>query len=56
LKEPLPDVTKTLIIVWRAKEAHFLKMLRDIRPLLTHLMVVGSDPRDVQTALEYFAA
>ena len=54
LANMLPSVTKILIIGWQAKEAHFLKMLRENLPRLTDLMVVGKDYDDSNTILRYF--
>jgi hypothetical protein len=39
LVEIFPSVTKILIVGWQAKEAHFLKLLREQSPRLTHVMV-----------------
>jgi hypothetical protein len=52
-----PSVTKVLIIGWQAKEAHFLKLIREQFAMskLTHVMVVGSDSRDANRTLAYFA-
>ena len=48
LKQLLPQVTKILIIGWRGKEAHFLKLLRENLSSsgvtqITHLQAVGRD-------------
>lgn len=54
LAKMLPNITKILIVGWQAKEAHFLQMLRQNLPGLTHLMVVGKDHDDSNTILRYF--
>lgn len=54
LVKMLPNITKILIIGWQAREAHFLQMLRQNLPGLTHLMVVGKDYDDSNTILRYF--
>lgn len=53
----LPDVTKILIIGWQAKEAHFLKLIRESRPRapqLNHLMVVDANPDGASAILTRF--
>lgn len=54
LAKMLPTITKILIIGWQAKEAHFLQMLRDNLPKLTHAMVVGQHTPDSAEILTYF--
>jgi hypothetical protein len=57
----LPHVTKILIIGWQAKEAHFLKLLREKLPIggitqITHLQVVGRDPTEASSISKQFIA
>jgi hypothetical protein len=57
----LPSVTKILIIGWQAKEAHFLKLLREKLPRggltqITHLQVVGRDAAEANKIHEQFTA
>ena len=59
LQQLLPSVTKILIIGWQAKEAHFLKILKERLPTagitqITHLQVVGRDPTESQNIREQF--
>lgn len=54
LKAMLPSVTKILIIGWQAREAHFLKMLREMRPKLQRVMVVGAHAPDAKDTLIRF--
>lgn len=61
LEELLPHVTKILIIGWRGKEAHFLKLLRENLPKggltqVTHLQVVGRDSAEVENISKQFLA
>lgn len=61
LDELLPSVTKILIIGWQAKEAHFLKLLREKLPAggitqITHLQVVGRVNAEAADILRQFAA
>jgi SIR2-like domain len=60
-KKCLPSVTKILIIGWQAKEAHFLKLLREKLPTggvtqITHLQVVGRDPAESARIVTQFKA
>jgi len=57
----LPRVRKILIIGWRAKEEHFLNLLRENLPKggltqITHLQVVGRDTREATNISEQFIA
>jgi hypothetical protein len=57
----LPLVTKILIIGWQAKEAHFLKLLREKLPTggvtqITHLQVVGRVKAEAADVLKQFTA
>ena len=57
----LPSVTKILIIGWQAKEAHFLKLLKENLPTggltqITHLQVVGRDPTEAKDISKQFTA
>jgi hypothetical protein len=61
LEELLPRVTKILIIGWQAKEAHFLKLLREKLPgggltQITHLQVVGRDSAEAASISKQFNA
>jgi hypothetical protein len=61
LEQLLPSVTKILIIGWQAKEAHFLKLLREKLPAggltqITHLQVVGRVNAEAAHILEQFTA
>jgi hypothetical protein len=61
LEELLPSVTKILIIGWQAKEAHFLKLLREKLPAggitqITHLQVVGRDTAEAMNISRQFTA
>jgi len=60
LEQLLPHVRKILIIGWRAKEAHFLEMLRDKLPRagreVERILVVGKDADDGKEILHRFAA
>jgi hypothetical protein len=61
LEQQLPSVTKILIIGWQAKEAHFLKLLREKLPAggitqLTHLQVVGRGPAEATNISKQFTA
>ena len=60
LEQQLPSVTKILIIGWQAREAHFLKMLREKLPAqghaVTHLLVVGKNSADANATLHFFAS
>ncbi len=61
LEELLPSVTKILIIGWQAKEAHFLKLLREKLPAggltqITHLQVVGRVNAEAANILKQFTA
>ncbi len=55
LQEFLPSVTRILIIGWRAKEAHFSKLLKGSLPKVRQVMVVGSGSLDAAKTLEHFA-
>lgn len=54
LVKMLDAVTKILIIGWQAREAHFLRILRDKLPMLQQLMVVGANASDAESTLSYF--
>lgn len=54
LAQKLDWVTKILIIGWQAGEAHFLRMLRNKLPLLTHVMVVGQHRPDSEQIMTRF--
>jgi hypothetical protein len=54
LEKMLDNVKKILIIGWQAKEAHFLRMLRNKLPLLQQVMVVGANGPDAEKTLQYF--
>lgn len=56
LEQKLDWVTKILIIGWQGKEAHFLRMLRNKLPLLTHVMVVGQHRPDSEEVMTRFLA
>lgn len=61
LEELLPSVTRILIIGWQAKEAHFLKLLREKLPTggltqITHLQVVGRDTAEAMNISKQFTA
>jgi len=61
LEQLLPSVTKILIIGWQAKEAHFLKLLREKLPAggltqITQLQVVGRDHAEAGNILKQFTA
>ena len=61
LEELLPQVTKILIIGWRGKEAHFLKLLREKLPRggvtqITHLQAVGRDSSEASDISKQFVA
>ena len=61
LEELLPSITRILIIGWQAKEAHFLKLLREKLPKggitqITHLQVVGRDSKEAAKISEQFIA
>lgn len=51
----LHSVTKILIIGWQAREAHFIKLLKNSLPRVSHVMVVGSDAKNSTRTLEFFA-
>lgn len=60
-EQVLPHVTKTLIVGWQAKEAHFLKLLREKLPKggvtqITHLQVVAKDSADAGHISKQFIA
>ncbi len=60
-EEMLHQVTKILIIGWQAKEAHFLKVLREKLPTggltqITHLQVVGRDAAEAGNISKQFIA
>jgi hypothetical protein len=60
-EELLPRVTKILIIGWRAREAHFLNLLRKNLPTggitqITHLQVVGRNPEEAGEISKQFIA
>lgn len=55
LRDFLPSVTKILIIGWRAREAHFIELLRGSLPRVSHVMVVGGGLLDASETLEHFA-
>jgi len=50
----LPRITKILIIGWRAREAHFLQMLRGKVRKLQRVMVVGAHKPDAEGTLAEF--
>lgn len=54
LKTMLPNITKILIIGWQAREAHFLRMLRQYRVSPRSVMAVGADANDAQATLKRF--
>jgi len=60
LEELLPSVTKILIIGWQAKEAHFLRMLRERLPMggrrVERIFVVGKNSTDANSTLHFFAS
>jgi hypothetical protein len=61
LEQSLRSVTKILIIGWQAKEAHFLKLLREKLPTggltqITHLQVVGSNSAGANATAQQFIA
>lgn len=55
LQHLLHTVTKILIIGWQAREAHFIKLLKNSLPRVSHVMVVGSDAKNAVETLERFA-
>src|SRR5712664_407542 len=59
LEQLLPSVTKILIIGWQAKEAHFLKLLREKLPAggltqISHLQIVGRDTAEAMNISKQF--
>jgi hypothetical protein len=54
LQNFLKQVTKILIIGWQAREAHFLKLLRENLPKLQHLMIVCGSQEGGKSVLDYF--
>jgi SIR2-like domain len=61
LEQHLPSVTKILIIGWQAKEAHFLKLLKERLPTggltqITHLQVIGRDTAEAMNISKQFTA
>ena len=60
-EQVLPHVTKILIVGWQAKEAHFLKLLREKLPKggvtqITHFQVVAKDSADAGHISKQFIA
>ncbi len=53
-QEFLPSVTKILIVGWRAREAHFIELLRGSLPRVNRVMVVGCDQFDAWQTLAHF--
>lgn len=56
LQKLLAHVTRILIIGWRAREAHFIGLLRNNLPIVSHIMVVGGAPSDAWETLAHFVA